>query len=42
MDELSRQKKILRDLINEYATHTPSRGDVVGEATIDGGKDTTR
>ncbi len=35
MDRISERRKIVRDLINEYASHTPSRGDVVGEAIID-------
>jgi hypothetical protein len=35
MAEMSTRKRIVRDLINEYATHTPSRGEVVGEAIID-------
>jgi hypothetical protein len=35
MDRMSEQRRIVRDLINEYATHTPSRGDVMGEAIID-------
>ena len=39
MDKIERYRQIVRDLINEYAAHKPSNGQIETEAIIDSDRD---
>lgn len=39
MDKLTRYREIVRDIINDYASHKPSLGNIQVEAIIDPEKD---